>query len=447
MTRGQTIKYSVISAGIAKITSVILQFVSLPLAARVLGKEEFGVYSIVSLTIFVFSMLQLGVGPALSRCLAEASAKRRRNLERHYYLNGAFLTISIVAIGATLLATAVSFVPMEVIFGDKFSNYTDVLRSALLLGICLTAIEIVLWHTDGTLEGYLEAYVMHYALSISNVIGGLAIVVGIRHFQSIEFMLIAITVPKIVSRLVCTGLLWKRRPYLIKKWTHLRAATLKTFLKDGISFSVTTNLAYIVEVFTCGLLVGRLLGPSDVAVYNIFATFTTVFTGLILMVVRPFWTAAIDASQKGDLEWLKSATYKLYLYFFSLLGLAGLGLIILGPFAVELLYGSEFQIPRFLFIAHFCFVAMAGLRSLNMYVMMGLGKLGKTVVPIVSGLIPGLLFAAFGLSKMQLPGMFLGLALGIAIYPAWKLSKYILDHFQSIAKNAAPLDTPQTTTP
>ncbi|MDF1812410.1 MAG: oligosaccharide flippase family protein [Verrucomicrobiales bacterium] len=439
MTRGNTIKYAVISAGAAKATSALLQFVSLPLAARELGKEEFGVYSMVSLTIFMFSMLQLGVGPALSRCLAAASAKNRRSRERHYYISGAVLTILIVSVGASLIALGVQFIPTEAIFGDKFFAHRDTLRSALLLGIFLTALEIILWHTDGSFEGYLEAYVMHGALSISNIFGGLIIIFGIQHFPTIEFLLVAIAIPKIASRIICTGILWKRRPYLVQKWTTLRLETFKIFLKDGVSFSVTTNLAYIIEVFACGLLVGRLLGPEDVAVYNIFATFTTIFTGLILMVVRPFWTAAIDAGEKGDVAWLRSATHKLYLYFGTILAMAGLGLILFGPSAIELLYGKEFVISRSLFAAHFFFVAMAGLRSLNMYVMMGLGKLHKTVTPIVIGLVPGLALAWFGLVHYRLPGMFAGLALGIAVYPAWKLSKSILDHFSFIKHNAQAL--------
>ena len=150
MNRSNTIKHTVIAAITAKGTSALLQFLSLPIAARVLGKEEFGVFSIISLTIFLLSMLQLGVGPALARGIAQSAAKNRRNRERHFYISGAILTIVIIGTGVTLLLLGVIFIPPEFIFGEKFSPYRDTVRSALIIGIILTGIEIVLWHTENS---------------------------------------------------------------------------------------------------------------------------------------------------------------------------------------------------------------------------------------------------------------------------------------------------------
>ncbi len=425
MTRGNTIKYAVVGALFSKASSALLQIFSLPLAARVLGKEEFGVYSLVSLSIFILSMLQLGVGPALSRMIAETSAKGRRESERHAFLSGLVLTVGIVIAGVCALSLVIFHCPMIVLFGEEFEAFEEILKNALLLGMLFTGAEIIMRHTDRTLEGYLEAHVNHTILSFSNLAGAVLIYSGIQHFPSITFLLVATFIPKLLSRIVSTILMIRRHPHLLEGWTTFRKDTFRTLILDGISFSSTTNLVYLIEVFACGLLIGRLLGPGEVAVYQIFATISAIFSGLILMVVRPYWTASVNAREQDDHAWVSRATSKLLIYCGLMVGGVGTFMILLGPWMIEMLYGEEFRLSRTIFVAHFCFLALAVWRDVSLYMMIGLGKLKEAVVPIVVGLLISLTAGYFGLVEFGLTGMFVGLATGIAVFPAWRLGIHV----------------------
>ncbi|MEM6917352.1 MAG: oligosaccharide flippase family protein, partial [Verrucomicrobiota bacterium] len=74
-SRNRSIRRAISTSLGSKLTTAILQFVSLPIAARILGKEEFGIYATVSLAVLSVIALQLGVGPALARGISEAHAK------------------------------------------------------------------------------------------------------------------------------------------------------------------------------------------------------------------------------------------------------------------------------------------------------------------------------------------------------------------------------------
>ncbi|MDF1814537.1 MAG: oligosaccharide flippase family protein, partial [Verrucomicrobiales bacterium] len=63
--RRRSVRHAVGASLLSKGSSSVLQFVSLPIAARVLGKEEFGIYATISVSLYLLNLLQIGVGPAL----------------------------------------------------------------------------------------------------------------------------------------------------------------------------------------------------------------------------------------------------------------------------------------------------------------------------------------------------------------------------------------------
>ena len=72
-----SIRLAVVTSFLSKAGTILLQLLSIPIAVRVLGREEFGLYTTVNLTLSTVSLLQVGVGPALTHGLSNARARRR----------------------------------------------------------------------------------------------------------------------------------------------------------------------------------------------------------------------------------------------------------------------------------------------------------------------------------------------------------------------------------
>ncbi|MCB1063921.1 MAG: lipopolysaccharide biosynthesis protein [Verrucomicrobiae bacterium] len=431
MKRGNTIKYAVFTAIASKASSSLIQLLALPLAARVLGREEFGIYSTVSLTIFTLTLLQFGVGPSLTRSMAEASAKHRHSRERHFYQHGAMLVVSLALVCSVLLGTIFSLVPIDLIFGAGFLPWQDEMHTALMIGLALLASEIMMWHTDAVRQGYLEAYLVNGFSCIGNILGAVIIIFGLNYFPSIPFLLLATFLPNILARLISTYFLWKKRPYLIAKKTYFQKKTLKKLWIDGISFSATTDLVFLLEVTACGFLVARTLGPSEVAIYQVFVTLTAIFRRILETVGGPFWTASINAKIHCDRNWIKTAAMRFYAFYGVIIILGTAFMVGLGPFLVSKLYGAEFQLGRGLFAAQMGFLAMLGWRDVNRYILIGSGKLSQTVAPVIQGLAISLTLGVSGLLYSGMELMYVGLALGIALVPGWRLVAQVVDCFAS----------------
>lgn len=423
--RNRSIRQAVSTSLVSKGTTAILQFVSLPLAARVLGREEFGVYATISMSVFMVAMLQIGVGPALARGISEAAAKDDRERQARLYINGSFLVVILALLGFLIAALLIATVPITTIFGDEYAPYVEQMKPALWVGLFLILGDIIISMTDRVREGYMEAGIVNAWAAAGNFTGAIVVFVGIQYQPSISFLLVAVFAPNIAARVFSTVLLVKKRPWLLQHGFGPDPKLMGRLIQDGISFSATSVVVYIVEYAVCALIIGRVTGPADVAVFQIFMALTTAFNGMLVMVGRPFWAAIVDARTRNDQEWVGFATRRYYQYLALLSGAAAIGLISFGPWILPKLYGEEFVVTRLLFTCHAVFLAAIGWREVNRYLAIGLGFLPKAVVPILSGLLLGLFIGYLGLREWGLPALFMGLALGNLALPGWLLPRLI----------------------
>lgn len=439
--RNRSIRDAISTSLASKAGTAVLQFASLPIAARVLGREEFGIYATVSTAVFAVAMLQLGVGPALAKGISEASSKGDRNREASYYQNGAVLLGLLVLAGFAVSALLLTFVPMTMLFGETYTPWVPEMKSALWCGAVLMAGQLLVAHTDRVREGYMEAATVNASSALGSLTGALIVAVGIFRIPSVEFLLLAIFLPNILTRLINTAFLLRKRPYLISSRGKLDRSIMRELVQDGLSFSATSFLVFAIEFGVCALLVGRWLGPSDVALFHVLMALSTAFAGLLKMVGTPIWAALIDARESSDISWARVTIRRYRRYMLILAGGAGLGLVALGPLLLPVWYGEEFTAPRILFVAHAAFLFASGWRRVHRTIAIGFGMITRVVLPVTSGLVLEILFAFAGLHLLGLPGLFFGLALGALLIPGWVLPKMIYQALNSLQVKGTPNPT------
>ena len=100
---------------------------------------------------------------------------------------------------------------------------------------------------------------------------------------------------------------------------------------------------------------------------------------------------------------------------------AAVVLIAAGPWLVPLLYGAEFEVERLLFVGLAAFLFAGGWRQVNRYLLIGLGLLPRTALPILLGLAVGLALGVAGLAAWGLFALFWGMALGTLLIPGMQL--------------------------
>ena len=340
--RDRSLRLAVLTSLISKVGTIVLRLVSIPIAIRLLGIEMFGVYTAITLAVGMIDMLHIGIGPALTKELSKAVARGDRERERTVFGTSILLSIGLTVLAMIGAAALLWTVPIPTLFGEKFLPVSEVMEKAAWVGLFIISVEMICVTFEMGRDGYQETRYNNSWGAAGNVVGALALLIGIWFFPTIEFLLIAVNGSIALAKLGNTIHLLIQRPYLFPRFELFRKKLVKPIAREGIQFSVTYILAAAIEYNVMAFLIARHIGPEAIAVYNVMITIHFSLAGLINMVTVPYWPALMDAFERRDGPWITRSSNFLRLGGLGFSLICGVGLVALGPVVLPLYAGDEF---------------------------------------------------------------------------------------------------------
>ena len=373
--RDRSIRLAVVTSILSKGGTALLQLLAIPLAVRVMGREEFGLYTSVSLALSTVALLEIGIGPALAHGLADARAKddvgRSRQLASTAF--ALMLGLSLMAGGA--LAAVLALVPIPTLFGAEYAGSESLMRPALWIGLVLFLLLFVLNLTDRLREGLLEVAQTNLWGAAGNLLAAVAVGVGVWLVPEVWFLVIAVHGSVVVAKLANTAALWRKHPDLIPSLRLVDGGIARHLFSDGAAFATCCLLVGVVEYNFCTWMIGQIDGPSQVALYGVLISLSVMQLGFVIMLSTPTWPAVAEALARGDLDWARKASRKLYLFGVGFAICSLIGMVSVGPWVLELWLGEKFAgISRGLLAAYSCYFVAHVWRHLNHALMIGTGQ-------------------------------------------------------------------------
>jgi len=400
--RSRSIRLAVVTSFLSKAGTILLQLLSIPIAVRVLGREEFGLYTTVNLTLSTVSLLQVGVGPALTHGLTRARAAGDEPRQRELGSTAFFLMGGIALLAGLALATVLLLVPLPTIYGEAFAGKESALRPALWAGLGLFLMLFVLNLTERVREGHLEVASNNLWGAAGNVTAALFVGVGVWWVPQVWYLVIAVHGAMVLCKVFNTLSLWRQHPLMLPSLRFFRSAVAGHLFSDGLAFSTCCLITGIVEYNLCGWMVGRAGGPADIALYGVFISLTIMQLGFVVMLSAPTWPAVAEAMARGDLPWARKAARRLYLFGSGFALCSALGLIALGPWVLPLWLGGEFANTGRLLLGCYGLYFVAHVwRHLNHAMMIGTGQVSKLVG---IQLLESAVVAALGWAALRIGG-------------------------------------------
>jgi O-antigen/teichoic acid export membrane protein len=376
--RERSIRWAVAMSLMSKAGTAALQLLAIPIAIRVLGRAEFGLYASVNLTLTTVALFEVGVGPALAHGLAHASANGEREKLRVLASTSFFLMLGIALLVGLCAVMFLANVSVGQIYGEGFAGREAILKPALWLGLGLFLMLFLLNLTERIREGYLEVAATNAFGAAGNVLAALVVGIGVRYVPHVWFLVIAIHGSVVTAKLANTAVLWWKRSDMIPSPDRFRVDVAKHLFSDGLAFSTCCLLTGIVEFNVCGWMVGRAGGPSAVALFGVLVTLTVMQGGFIMMLSTPTWPAVAEALARRDSEWARRAAKKLYLYGVVFALASAGGLTLLGPWLFRHWLGREFSdVGRGLFACYGIYFLAHVWRHLNHTLMIGTGQVKR----------------------------------------------------------------------
>lgn len=376
--RDRSIRLAVATSLLSKAGTAGLQLLAIPIAVRVLGRAEFGIYTSVTLTLTTVSLFEVGVGPALAHGLAKASASADRDQARALASTAFFVMVAVALVVGLVASAVLSFMPVANLYGEAFAGQEGVLRPALWAGLGLFLLVFLLNLTERIREGYLEIATTNACGAAGNVLAALAVGIGVRFMPQVWFLVLAIHGSLALAKLVNTGLLWRKHPEVMPSWKWFRPGMARLLMGDGLAFSTCCLITGVVEYNVVGWMVGHDGGPAAVALYGVFISLTIMQAGFVLMISTPTWPAVAEALAREDVGWARRAAGRLYRFGGGFALASAAGLVALGPWVFPWWLGPEFAGIGHGVFACYAFYFLAHIwRHLNHTLMIGTGQVGR----------------------------------------------------------------------
>ena len=266
------LKAGVVLSYISTAISIVIQLVYMPVMIRLLGKSEYGLYSLVSSVVSYLSLFSLGFTGAYLRFFA----RFHKNREKLASLNGMFLTLfSILASVATICGIVLSFFP-EQIFGSKLlGSELSKARILMLILVINIAINLISGIFDSIIGAY-EQFVFQRIVGIASAI--------VNPFICLPLLLMGYGSVMLV--VVATGVTLVR--FIVNVWFCIYKMQIPvsfhgfqwSLLKEITVFSSFLLLNMIIDQINWNvdkLILGHTNGTEEIAVYGVASQFNSLF--------------------------------------------------------------------------------------------------------------------------------------------------------------------------
>ena len=266
------LKAGVVLSYISTVISIIIQLIYMPVMIRLLGKSEYGLYSLVSSVVSYLSLFSLGFTGAYLRFFA----KFYSNKEKLASLNGMFLTLfSILSLIATICGVILSFFP-EQIFGSKLLD-SELSKARVLMLILVINIAVTL--ISGIFDSIIGAYEQFVFQRIVGIVSAI-----VNPFICLPLLLMGYGSITIV--VVTTGVTLAR--FVVNIWFCICKIKIPisfrefqwSLLREITVFSSFLLINMIIDQINWNvdkLILGHTNGTEEIAVYDVASQFNSLF--------------------------------------------------------------------------------------------------------------------------------------------------------------------------
>jgi O-antigen/teichoic acid export membrane protein len=339
-----------LSSGVARGFSLLAMFISVPLALRYLGSEQYALWMTITSIIGMLTFADLGLGNGLLNVISESHGKEDQDAALKY-VSSAFVMLSCIAVLTTIaFLVAYPYLPWKQLFNLSLPLAIHEAGPATAAFVACFILSLPLGIVQRVQLGYQQGYINNLWGGIGSIFGLLALLLGIHLRLGLHWLVLAIAgVPVLMLMLNGLFLFGIERPWLRPRLHAFSLQTAKRLLGIGLAFFVI-QASMAAGYQSDNLILAQILGPESVTVYAVAYKLFSVAPAVLTILTMPLWPAYGEALARQDLGWIKKTLRRTLLLGLALMIPANLSLIILGQHLVHLWVGFQVTPPIVLLV-------------------------------------------------------------------------------------------------
>jgi len=395
-----------------KILNMSAVYITVPILLNYLDKEHYGlwvtIFSIVNIVFYV----DLGIGNGLKTKLTEAISSKDFKLAREYisttyaFITGIALLLLIIGVIAvflvdlkSLLNTSISEIELKQVF---FATLLMIITS-FVLSLYKT------FYFAIQKSWKVELALVIYQLSIL-----ISIIVAVNFFQkSLLYVALIYGVSNIVVSSIFTIQFFKKNSNLRPSLQFFSRERIHNLMGLSLEFFFI-QLCMIIIFTSDNIIISKLLGPSEVASYDVVYKLFQVAIIVSIIAQDPFWPLYTDAYQKKDFKWIKQTLIRLNKLFIPFIILVVILVMIAKPI-ISLWIQKELSIDFRLIVFMGIFVIIRVYGIIYMYFLNGIGKIRLQLILFIIGAVINIPLSIYFVKHLNLgsSGVILGTIVSI----------------------------------
>ena len=382
--RNRRLKGALLTSGAARISGILLQVVSLPIAASALGVEGFTVYAMFAAILAWLTLSNLGLGQSTTLHMSRELALGRSKVATRIFSQSWAMVVAIATVVALGMIGLILFTPLlSAVFQKHTSSGIDPIDAALFVVIIFFITQSLSMFEAAQLAQQRQ-YLLNILASIGSLVAAGSVWWVSQNDPTVLRVLLAVHLPVILMRTVNALSVWNNIGFSLK---HVQSAT-----RSEIRL-IFTDLCHPLSILIVGASATSMTAAAFAAVMNGIMLTGAAF-GHILSPIRG---ALPEAFARNDDAWIyKSLLTSIIIN--TLLGLfPALTLIIHGEWIFDIWYqGAVFPtrimlVPAGVYIlffavemTYFAFLSNTGMLNISSRYLLSKGVLSALLAVALS---------------------------------------------------------------
>lgn len=369
--RWRSIQLAAIASIASKVAATASAVIVVPLVANALGPQRLAAFFVVSSLTAWLPLASLGVGPSLSRRIADS---RLGVADKSAYISAGYVA-ALVAVGlaAAVAVTLVALGSRSVLVGIPPEVVPEA-TAALIVALVAGGAIFVLGTVDFVLIGMLRQYVVNSWTAVGTVIGIAAAVAVYALAPGLTGFLVAPVAGLVVAKIAASAQLFRAHPEFVPSLRAVRVSRVIALVGPGLGFTVIQVGGYLNTQMSVVVL-ASLTSTADVVAAGLVLRSVLLASGIVGMVVGPLWPALMDATTAEDSRWAKRAYRRVMV---AGIGYSILASVVLVAFAKPWLEGwggNAVVLDHRLLAAFAAYFPLAVWNHIHVWVLVGLNGL------------------------------------------------------------------------
>jgi len=346
------------TTAIVKILTASINLFVIPLTVKYLGSERYGLWMAISSVLALMSFADLGLGNGLVNAIAKAHGRNNQEDAKIAVSSTFFLLLSIAIILFFIFVLVYPFVSWEQIFNVKSAIAIKESGPTMAVLVLMLLLNMPLGIIQRIQDGYQEGFKFQIWQFLGSVISFITLLICIYFKCSLPWLVFALSFGQLIA-IIFNGInLFKsKRVYLAPKYKYFSFEIGKKLIKSGLVFFVLGIFTLIANA-SDDLVIAQTLGASSVSGYEIVKK-VFLFSMFTQFIIQPLWPAFAEASESGDIEWIKKTLQKALFISISAGAIITFPLLLFGRQIITLWVGIAYIPSWSLLLGFYCFICLA----------------------------------------------------------------------------------------